>query len=387
MIFFEVYLFHMFRDRLISGKNKLSFGITLVLLWQFAFVCGANDSLSLINNLRLGVDLQYGSVLPHHASIEYALESNITGFEVHLTTDTYGRSNWDELYRYPRMGTGFLVTSLGNRKVYGTAEVLFLFVDIPMNTQPRKLFAGYQISFGLSYIDKLYDVVENPLNMAISTRLNVYANLRFNAKYVIKPGNEIAASFGFSHFSNGKISSPNQGINTGIFTLGYNYVISQPRYSKISNKKFTVSKRHIGEVVLSGGVKSDDQVNRKSYLISTLTSDYYYFFSRKYAAGIGIDFFYDQTLGPNMVAQNGGEYNTSDLFQCGVHGAIYAKYGRLYIVGNIGPYLHATFIKYARFYTRIGIRYEATPHILLNISLKAHYAIADYVEWGIGYRI
>ena len=361
--------------------------MTLVLLWHFAFLCGANDSLFLINNLRLGVDMQYGSVLPHHASIEYALESNITGFEIHLTTDTYGRSDWDELYRYPRMGTGFLVTSLGNRKVYGTAEALFLFVDFPLNKRPRKLFAGYQVSFGLSHISKIYDVVENPLNMAISTRLNVYVNLRFNAKYVINPRNEIVASFGFSHFSNGKMSSPNQGINTGSFTLGYNYVISQPRHQKISHKNFTISKRHVGEVVFSGGIKSDDQVNRRSYLISTLNGDYYYFFSRKYAAGLGTDIFYDQTLGPNMVAQNGGDYSTSDLFQCGVHVGLYAKYGKLYVIGNIGPYLYATFTKYARVYTRIGIRYEVTPHILLNLSLKAHYAIADYVEWGIGYRL
>ncbi len=377
----------MFKARLIFGKNILKFFFTLAFLVPFSSVLGVNDSLRLINNLRLGVDMHYGTVLPHHASIEYALESNIGGLEITLTTDAYGRSHWDELYRYPRMGAGYLINSLGNRQVFGTANSLFLFIDFPLSTKQRKFLAGYQINFGISYIDKLYNVVENPFNLAISTGLNFYACFRMNAKYLIDQKNELSAGFGFSHFSNGKVVSPNLGINTGTFTLGYRYMISHPRYTKISEDKFFLHKKHFGEVIFSGGIKSDDQVTGKPYFISTLICDYNYFFSRKYAVGLGTDLFYDPTIGPNMVVQKGGDYSTRDLFQCGVHGALFAKYGRLYAIGNIGAYLYASYTKYARIYTRIGLRYEINRHILLNLSLKAHYAIADYVEWGVGYRL
>lgn len=367
-------------------EKYLIFSLALFFSGYFQSVSAKNDTLHIINNLHLGVNLQYGSVLPHHASIAYSLESNIKGIEITLATDTYGKSSWDTLYRYPRLGTGYIGTTLGNRTVFGTAHALFLFVDFPFSAQEKKFTAGYQVNFGIAYINKLYDVVENPFNMAVSTKLNAYASFRFYTRFLIGQKDEISASFGFSHFSNGKIVSPNLGINTGSFFLGYRRMISAPRYQRITENEYTLTKRHYGEVILSGGTKSDDQITGKAYFISTLTCDYYYFFSRKYGAGVGTDFFYDQAIGPNMVAQEGGSYSTVDLFQTGLHAALYAKYGKLYVIGNIGTYLYASYLKYTRVYTRLGLRYELTPHILLNLSLKAHYAIADYVEWGIGYR-
>jgi hypothetical protein len=37
-------------------------------------------------------------------------------------------------------------------------------------------------------------------------------------------------------------------------------------------------------------------------------------------------------------------------------------------------------------YQRIGIRYRTGRHLLWNMSLKSHYAVADHWEFGVGYR-
>ncbi len=377
----------MYSSRSIFKVNfSRSVAILAFFLLNLVAIARVNDSLRLINNLWLGAALHYGTVLPHHASIEYALKNNITAFEIALSTDTYGRTTWDKLYRYPRIGAGYLVTTLGNRKVFGTANAVFLFMDFPFTSKPKKFLTGYQINFGISYVSKLYHVYDNPLNMAMSTGLNVYASIRFNAKYLIDQKNELSACFGLSHFSNGKVASPNLGINTGCLMLGYRYRILAPRYQKLTDNKMNFSNKHSGEVVISTGTKNDDQITGKTYLIASLTCDYKYIFSRKYAFGAGTDFFYDQAIGPNMIYELGGSYSTRDLIQAGIHGALYARYSKLTVVGNIGTYLYAKYCKYTRVYTRIGFRYEVHRHILLNLSLKAHYAIADYIEWGLGYR-
>ena len=368
---------------------KKNFGyliFSICLLFLINRTTGANDSLRFINSLHLGAGLQYGSILPHTESIEYSVESNIRGFEATLSTETYGRSAWDELFRYPRMGVGYLITSLGNQDVFGTANAVFIFMDIPFNAGQHKLKAAYQIDLGMAYINRVYDVNDNPLNLAISTRLNVYGCFRLNLRYFINQKNALTAGFGFSHFSNGKVASPNLGINTGNFSLSYNYRITKARYTLIEGETAGSLPKNNYELILSTGAKTDDQVTGKTYLIATLVNDYYYRFNPKYAAGAGTDLFYDQTLGPNRVARDGGTYSKNELFQFGIHGLLSARYGRLNIVGNLGIYLYANYYKYSRIYTRIGLRYAVAPHIILNLSLKAHYAIADYVEWGIGYR-
>jgi hypothetical protein len=154
----------------------------------------------------------------------------------------------------------------------------------------------------------------------------------------------------------------------------------------MASNKTNLPKKHYIELIASGGTKTDDQVTGKYYAVSTFVADYKYAFCRKYAYGGGVDFFYDEALGPNKVADEGGEYTRADLYQVGVHGLFHVRYSRLNVILNVGAYALAEYYKYSRVYSRIGLRYEIMPDVLLNFSLKSHYAIADYLEWGIGYR-
>jgi hypothetical protein len=35
----------------------------------------------------------------------------------------------------------------------------------------------------------------------------------------------------------------------------------------------------------------------------------------------------------------------------------------------------------------LGLRYQLNEHLLANLSLKAHLGQADFIEWGVGYKI
>jgi hypothetical protein len=39
------------------------------------------------------------------------------------------------------------------------------------------------------------------------------------------------------------------------------------------------------------------------------------------------------------------------------------------------------------FFHRIGSRYALNDKFILNLSLKTHFAVADFVEFGIAYKI
>lgn len=347
----------------------------------------AGDSLSIVNNLRLGGYIKHGTILPHHASIDYSLNSNISGFELLLTSDTYGRSAWDSLFRFPRIGIGYNYTTLGNNEVFGSAHSLFGFADIPFIRNPGKFNIYYQFTVGLAYLTRSFDVVNNPMNMAISSGLNIYGNLKFTARYSFNRSNEITAGFGLTHFSNGKMDTPNLGLNSFNVALGYYHEIKKANYPKRIYPDFPDISKHSCDIVFSAGVKVDDQATTSKYLISTLVADYIFTPGRKYAIGLGADLFYDESLGPNIAEMRGQSYTQKDLFQLGTHLGLYARYGKIRITGNIGTYLIVQLYKYTKIYTRIGMRYSISKRVFLNVALKAHYAIADYVEWGIGYRV
>ncbi len=347
----------------------------------------ARDSHPLVNNLRMGGYVKHGTLMPHHESIAYAMNSNISGLELILTTDTYGRSAWDSLYRFPRIGIGYNYSTLGNSEIFGSSHALFGFVDVPFIRNPGKFNIYYQFSIGLAYLTKSFDVVDNPLNLAISSGLNLYGDLKFTARYSINRKNEIAMGFSLTHFSNGKMGTPNLGLNSFNLALGYHHEIKGVSQSHRISHPFLSFSKHSGDIVISAGFKVDDQATTSKYLISTLVADYIFAPGPKYAFGAGTDLFYDQSLGPNVAEQEGETYTQLDLVQFGMHLGIYARYGKIRITGHVGTYLVAEYYKYTRFYTRIGMRYSISNKVFLNIALKAHYAIADYVEWGIGYRI
>lgn len=370
-----------------SGYLKRVLQITLLLISFFTGgPASASDSLSILNTIRLGGYLNHGTITPHNNSIDYVLNSNIYGFEINLTADTYGRSAWDLLYRYPRQGIGYTYTTLGNKEIFGSAHALFGFIDVPFQRNPGRFCAFYQFSFGVSYLTRAYDIEANPLNLAISSPLNAYINLKFNGKYTVSAGSELAVGFGFMHFSNGKMGTPNLGLNSFNVSAGYFKRIGSAQVHEKVQAEFKESEKHVFDMVFSTGIKTDDNASNAMYLVTTLVADYKFFPGHKYAFGMGSDIFYDQSLGPNAADFEGSAYSQSDLVQLGMHAGVYARYSKMQMVGHVGTYIAAKYYKYARVYTRIGFRYSVSKHIFLNMTLKAHYAIADYAEWGVGYR-
>jgi hypothetical protein len=362
------------------------FLIPFIIFFSSSTSLNASDSLRFVNNLKLGIELNYGYVYPHSGSIRYDVNENISGLKLTVSTSSYGRTIWDKLFRYPQYGAGILTTTLGNDVIFGRSNAAFVFANIPFSSKNNRLVFGYQIDFGIAYITRKFNIETNSLDLAIGSHFNFYGALELNGRYRLSPNNEIKASFNLSHFSNGKLTSPNLGINSVKFCVSYLYTIKHARYERRVPEMPAKIKRHNVDLVFAAGTKADDQITGKRYLTSSLIGDYKYNFGLRYSLGIGADAFYDQSLGPNKIAKEGGTYTNSDLFEVGVHASIYAQFSKLTILIQVGDYVHANYYQYTRIFSRIGFRYLLTKNVFFNLTLKAHYAIADFIEWGIGYR-
>lgn len=369
------------------AKRSVRKIIIILFISGFALNTYSADSLKFINDLNLSLRINHGFICPHHSAIRFLLNERITGFEMCVSTQTYGKTVYDKLFHYPRLGVGYLYTSLGNDRIFGKAHALFCLMDFEILGQQKKVSLNYEIDFGIGYLTRQFDPENNLLNIAISKPLNFFGGLNFRSYYHINSRQEINAGIKLFHFSNGKTGTPNLGLNSLVFSIGYNYRIRPYLNNRLETGNEEKIKKNLFDITLAAGTKADDQVTNKYYFTSSFVIDYKYRLNLKYALGAGMDLFFDEALGPNKTADLGEPYSNSDLYQVGIHGAVYSRFSRLTLMLQVGDYLYATYCKYASFYSRIGFRYNIYRHFSINLSLKSHYAIADFVEWGLTYSL
>ncbi len=370
---------------------RISFFVRNRIVWLCVFLLSVSIGKSAIgdsvlNGLRIEGKVQYGFIYPHNSLIEYLLKGNIHGVEVIFSTASKNRHPWESLYRYPRYGAGYNYTDYSNKDVLGKSHALFGFCEIPFFYPKNQFMANYKIDFGFAYNSKVFDPETNPLNQAISSRINAFVGFDFNAEYTFNANNRIKFSLDLTHCSNGKIRSPNLGINTVTVSTAWAYSIIPLDRKYFIKPGLVENKRHIFETLLNVGLKRDDMLDERLYRINSVVGDYYYCFSPKYGIGGGLDFFYDESLAPTKEHEDEVPGETKDNYQMGGHFCFMVRYGNFSVVMGMGHYLVATYHKYTPIYSRFGMRYAIKGRYMLNFTVKAHYAIADYVEWGIGYR-
>ena len=59
---------------------------------------------------------------------------------------------------------------------------------------------------------------------------------------------------------------------------------------------------------------------------------------------------------------------------------------RLAVVMVLGTYAYSKAKEDGPIYDRIGLRYYCKNNLIVNFSLKTHFANADFLDFGIGYQ-
>ncbi len=379
-----------FRKQAKQVKCKLQKIVKLFRISIFLFICFSHIPGSAyagdreLKSLMVAGRMHYGVVTPHHKSIQYSITDAVRGIDLCLVRATNGAGYWEQLYRYPRYGIGYNWSQLGNTKVYGTGHSLYGFFKAPFIARDR-LSVNYAISLGLSYLNKTFEPAENPMNNAISSNLNVFVRFSGGLIYRLTDKLEISGDLNMQHYSNGKLKSPNLGINLVTTSLGLAYKINDAGQQPVMPELPEITKKNRYSIIYSAGCKTFDDLADRYYFASSLSLHYDRILSHKFSAGGGADFFYNSSIRKAMAEHDNKEAKPGDLFRAGLHigGAIY--YNRLSMLIQAGYYLYKQYYYITPVYNRVGLRYRINDNILLNISLKSHHAVADFVEWGVGY--
>lgn len=317
-----------------------------------------------------------GTLLPHHESIAFVVSDYQNGVEFQYNQRANHISIYDSLYRFPKFGIGYQFVSLGNTQKLGYASNLFGSMQISLFSN-QKSNLGFEQNLGLSYIYSPLEI--SPYNTALSSRINFYAGIDIYYEYRISQTHTIKSGIELSHISNGKIKTPNLGLNSIGVSMAYIYTTTL--ITKPQKIKHIPRQQHALYSLISGAYKSDDFLGTKKYHVASALLEYKYVPNRRYGILAGINSFYDQTI--FSIQTNNTTLNQKlHILEYGIHSGIAAHYNNMYIFICSGMYIKASNNK-PPYYSKVGIRYSY-HNLLFNFSVKSHKTTADFLECGIG---
>jgi hypothetical protein len=198
----------------------------------------------------------------------------------------------------------------------------------------------------------------------------------------------------FTHSSNGRIKSPNSGINSYVLNVGLNYnfdkketqnnsFISDTTCYKEPVKYNFVAKTGINEspIINSGqypfyhlGFYADKRLNRKS-AVQLGTELFLTQSIKEYIKYRSISSF-EESIDPNTDYKRVGVFVGHELF-----------INKLSIETQVGYYIYKPFKEDLDIYNRLGLKYYLTDNVFVVGGLKTHLFVAEAFEFGVGIRL
>ncbi len=321
--------------------------------------------------------------------------------EFRLGMKGYGSKQWHQLYRYPTYGIGLHKTWFTPREnVLGNPMSVFVFFN-PSLLGKEKITLGIDLSTGLAFHFNEYDPVENPEQIAIGSDINMHFQLEIETSFRILESLDGAAGIGFTHFSNGRIRTPQRGVNLphAFGLLRYHLPVRNTingipddwparRPENIIHQIPKFKGRWEYYTVLSAGMATPEELwddRSIKYFVGSMSFDvarHYYYIGK---AGIGLDIFHDRSMQePYRHTLINPDF--ADLTFLGFHLSHELMVNRVTLVTQVGVTLTERDTK-GKWYGRFGMRIDITEHFFFRSTLKIPNGFkADYIEWGLGYN-
>lgn len=338
-----------------------------------------------------GYHLYSGELLDEEISSGYGAVEIRYGWQL---TDP---EHWTARSGYVSYGLGYYSGFIGNPQVLGKPNAIFGFVNFPLSSGSKKNVWEIGLATGLTYNLEPYDSESNPVNDAIGSPFAVYFDLNFGGSLKMTREMDLLYGIDFTHFSNGRMTTPNFGYNMYGLNIGLRYhynadqkfvdrdvysdKLLQARFDRPKKSKDIKLRENSIEVYVAGGTvqNEEDKGTSKRYGIFVGVLDYRYRFNSMHGVVAGIDYFYDSSLEVDYP-------DKKDQTLVGAHLGYDFMFGKMAVRLQGGGYLTDSKGKSST-YIRTAFRYNITDWLFAQIGLKTKKTSrADWVEFGIGFR-
>jgi len=357
--------------------------LVILLLLQFIPLHSQKQKVKETEKLpfSLGINTQYGFIIPHSQSIQSVSDSNPYGIQINFNWLNINKSAWNQCLCYPRLGFSAAYFNFNNPTILGSAYALSFFVE-PFLTYRNKINFSYKGGFGIAYLTQIYDPETNPQNLFYSSAISFPLHLSFTLNYQINEHVNLRATATYNHISNGGIKDPNKGINFPTAGIGVDYTFKKfqlPEYKENEKSIESPSKFHF---LILGSAKTYDANSKKRYPLYGFEAGYRYQFARLSAVMGGVEWVADYTIKERISREGYPHDFTRAAFLA----------GHVFVIGNfnfsqmLGVYFYSPQKAKDPVYQRVGLTYQFTERYFFGVNLKTHLHVADFLDFRTGVR-
>jgi len=371
--------------------------IPVVTLWLFLWMAATEavngQTQPPWSGTGIEVNVRAGKVLKHTNKFLAPIPDITCAYEVNVMQQTYGKREWHQRRKYPRVGVGMTYTNYGIDSVYGRCISIYPNVELPL-VKGERLEWTLRLGFGAGYVTRHFERVPvwDTLNNAIGGHLNNYTMFATDLRYQINGHWAVQVGANFSHISNAGYRQPNKGINTYGGHVGFRYypVTSEPE--RIVRKLKPLSNRWLLQARLGLSYNESaftDGPLYPIYLASVYGSKRWRSKNKMFA---GVDYSYHKDI---EAFQKNNEINEGEERDNSWKSAVFVGneflFGRVGIMLQVGVYLKEATLRLDPYYQKLGcnlyiVQRERGPlkEMFLSVLLKTHKTQAELAELGLG---
>lgn len=353
-------------------------------------IIGQQDSSS---RWSLMVSPQGGFIIPHHSSVEHLIQGHSTGVHVYANRKVDGSKFWHFAYNFPECGLDITAINSGNNQQLGNQFSSSYLVNLPLNKGQYRLGSVNQSStnfkhwiglgIGLGYSTQRWDLETNHQAPMLGSRINAAISFQYSIRLIAFNSGEFRAGFRVLHFSNGAFQLPNLGTNNAGVFVSY---ASGKRIREVENRlPVPLIEKYILSAGLTAGLKEILPPNGRKYSATVVSVLGERRMSYKSALGVGVDVLYDASTASSIEQRLGVRPKSMQTVQVGGLVSYSLFFDRLSFKMQQGFYIRDQFRINGSLYHRFGLRYAIGNHVYAQLTLKTHFAKADFGELGIGY--
>ncbi len=369
-------------------------------------------------NDRFSIKVQpfIGSYMTPNSSMRDMGVNGPTGINFGIEFPSTQQRPWQQYLGNPTVGLGISYIDLGHEDM-GTGIAMYPYILI--NCISSEHFnLKFKVGAGLVAVSKhFYNTQDAPVhNRTFSTTLNAYLTPGLNAEFPITRNLTINSEFGFFHMSNGRMVEPNKGANVPYGAVGLITTFNPAPEEERTPIHFPdLPYKWSLNVTLGGGIHAADETDAHRFPVATLHLGAMYSVSNWYSVGLGADLFYNDAIANPET--NRGMYIKVEEDWKRMRGGLSINnefcFGAVSALVNWGVYLfnpvrnlynndHPVYGKGPRplfyksertgvdeqfHYIQFGAKVRVFDNVSLQAIVKTHMHIAEFIEFGISYKI
>ncbi len=367
-------------------KKQLSL---IFLLFTSLIFCQEEE----LKPISVETDYFYGTILEHNPDISHLITDHPTGFILSLNRKTYGFNEWEQRYNYPDWGVTLAYQNMQNEYL---GEVVGLYGHFNWYFLNRNVVV--RVGQGIAYANNPFDAETNYENNAYGTHLLSTTFLKANyVRENIWNGFGVHAGIAIIHYSNANVRAPNNSTNTFTFNAGVSYQFDHENFPEQIPLEDIKSSSHAEPIkyslVFRSGLNESDVVGQGQYpfYVVSAYADKRINYKSYLQAGVDVffaDFLKELIYYRSVAYPEDGLSGDEDYKRVGVFVGHELRFNKVAFISQLGYYVYWPYEFENRVYNRLGLkRYFFDDKIFASVTVKAHWAKAEAVEFGLGVRL